>query len=330
MERPLVTAVTHSTSEARITLTGLPDVPGIAGSGAHRAGRGERQRGHDHPERARQRGPPRRHVVHGPARRPAPRRARRSSRSRTSSASARSRRTTRMGKVSRGRRGNEEPSRRGREDASRCSARPGVNIEMISTSPIKISCVVREEHVETAVRAASHRLRASARTPCCPRTSPASTAQGGELRRGRRRGRHRRRGLDDARRACASARSPPTRWCRSPPSARPAARIDYGDRELDGRGAGRRDDPGLRPRAVLGRLGVSAEWAPALCRRRRGRGRQLVAAGACTTTSRWWSLRSTPMRSRATTASSPTRTARPCRRWWRSARSCTRRASSAW
>jgi aspartate kinase len=28
----------------------------------------------------------------------------------------------------------------------------GVNIEMISTSPIKISCVVREEHVETAVR----------------------------------------------------------------------------------------------------------------------------------------------------------------------------------
>ena len=28
----------------------------------------------------------------------------------------------------------------------------GVNIEMISTSPIKISCVVREEHVEDAVR----------------------------------------------------------------------------------------------------------------------------------------------------------------------------------
>jgi aspartate kinase len=28
----------------------------------------------------------------------------------------------------------------------------GVNIEMISTSPIKISCVVREQDVETAVR----------------------------------------------------------------------------------------------------------------------------------------------------------------------------------
>ncbi len=31
MERPLVTAVTHSTDEARITLTSLPDRPGIAG-----------------------------------------------------------------------------------------------------------------------------------------------------------------------------------------------------------------------------------------------------------------------------------------------------------
>ena len=31
MERPLVTAVTHSTDEARVTLTGLPDIPGVAG-----------------------------------------------------------------------------------------------------------------------------------------------------------------------------------------------------------------------------------------------------------------------------------------------------------
>src|SRR3954453_5274491 len=31
MERPLVTAVTHSTDEARITLTGLPNTPGVAG-----------------------------------------------------------------------------------------------------------------------------------------------------------------------------------------------------------------------------------------------------------------------------------------------------------
>ena len=31
MERPLVTAVTHSTEDARLTLTGVPDQPGVAG-----------------------------------------------------------------------------------------------------------------------------------------------------------------------------------------------------------------------------------------------------------------------------------------------------------
>jgi len=31
MEHPLITAVTHSTGEARITLTGVPDTPGVAG-----------------------------------------------------------------------------------------------------------------------------------------------------------------------------------------------------------------------------------------------------------------------------------------------------------
>ena len=36
----------------------------------------------------------------------------------------------------------------------------GVNIEMISTSPIKISCVIREEQVEDAVRGTAHRVRA--------------------------------------------------------------------------------------------------------------------------------------------------------------------------
>ena len=31
MERPLITAVTHSTDEARVTLLGVPDNPGVAG-----------------------------------------------------------------------------------------------------------------------------------------------------------------------------------------------------------------------------------------------------------------------------------------------------------
>ena len=38
----------------------------------------------------------------------------------------------------------------------------------------------------------------------------------------------------------------------------------------------RRVDPGLRPRALLGRLGVSAEWAPRFADAGRGRRRQLV------------------------------------------------------
>ena len=56
MEHPLITAVTHSTDEARVTLLGVPDTPGVAGPHLHRAGRGERQRRHDHPERAGLRG----------------------------------------------------------------------------------------------------------------------------------------------------------------------------------------------------------------------------------------------------------------------------------
>ena len=43
------------------------------------------------------------------------------------------------------------PGRR-RQDLHSLGRGSGVNIEMISTSPIKISCVVREEHVATAVR----------------------------------------------------------------------------------------------------------------------------------------------------------------------------------
>src|SRR5215213_8558794 len=31
VEQPLITAVTHSTGEARVTLMGVPDTPGVAG-----------------------------------------------------------------------------------------------------------------------------------------------------------------------------------------------------------------------------------------------------------------------------------------------------------
>jgi aspartate kinase len=150
MERPLVTAVTHSTSEARVTLTGLPDEPGIAAAvmGALAGAnvnvdmiiQNEPQTdGHladmsftvprDDLDAARE-----------------------------SLALLRDelglgeiQTDERMGKVSvvgagmKSHPGVAYTTFKALGDA-------GVNIEMISTSPIKISCVVREEKIATAVR----------------------------------------------------------------------------------------------------------------------------------------------------------------------------------
>jgi aspartate kinase len=150
MERPLVTAVTHSTAEARVTVTGLPDVPGVAGrvlsalaaaninvdmiiqnegrSDVHRADMSFTVPGDDL-ELARTSLDRLKEEVdfEGIAT------------------------DEHMGKVS--------------VVGAGMKSHPGVaaktftvlgeaevNIEMISTSPIKISCVVREEHVETAVK----------------------------------------------------------------------------------------------------------------------------------------------------------------------------------
>ena len=65
MEHPLITAVTHSTDEARITLLGVPDQPGRRRPHLQRRWPSANvQRRHDHPERAGVRGPRRRHVLH--------------------------------------------------------------------------------------------------------------------------------------------------------------------------------------------------------------------------------------------------------------------------
>jgi aspartate kinase len=150
MERPLVTAVTHSTAEARVTLTGLPDVPGIAGrvlttlaeaninvdmiiqnepaSDGHKADmsftvpRDDLDIARSSLEKLKE------ELDFGAIAT-----------------------DEHMGKVS--------------VVGAGMKSHPGVaaktftvlgeaevNIEMISTSPIKISCVVREEHVETAVK----------------------------------------------------------------------------------------------------------------------------------------------------------------------------------
>jgi aspartate kinase len=150
MERPLVTAVTHSTSEARVTLLGVPDKPGIAAavmgalaganvnvdmiiqnepaSEGHRADMSFTV--------------PRDDVV-----------------------SAREALEPLAGELGFGAIQTDEQMGKVSVVGAGMKSHPGVahktfqalgdagvNIEMISTSPIKISCVVREEHVETAVR----------------------------------------------------------------------------------------------------------------------------------------------------------------------------------
>ena len=150
MERPLVTAVTHSTDEARVTLTGLPDRPGVAGrvmmalaeanvnvdmiiqNEPESAGRGadmsftvprdDIRAAHDALDPlVEELG------IGGIASDPA------------------------MGKVSLVGAGmKSHPGVAARAFSVLGDA--GVNIEMISTSPIKISCVVRESDVPLAVR----------------------------------------------------------------------------------------------------------------------------------------------------------------------------------
>jgi aspartate kinase len=150
MERPLITAVTHSTHEARVTLTGLPDRPGIAGrvlsaladaninvdmiiqnepeSEGHRADMSFTVP-RDDTDGARAALEPLVDelgidtVVADPG----------------------------MGKVSLVGAGMKSHPGVAAKAFSVLGA-AGVNIEMISTSPIKISCVIREEDVPTAVR----------------------------------------------------------------------------------------------------------------------------------------------------------------------------------
>jgi aspartate kinase len=150
MERPLVTAVTHSTSEARVTLLGLPDKPGIAA-----AVLGALAGANVNVDMIIQNEPasdghladmsftvPRDDLVTA-------REALEPLKDELGFGSIQT--DEQMGKVSvvgagmKSHPGVAHKTFQALGDA-------GVNIEMISTSPIKISCVVREEHVQTAVR----------------------------------------------------------------------------------------------------------------------------------------------------------------------------------
>jgi aspartate kinase len=150
MERPLVTAVTHSTSEARVTLLGLPDKPGIAA-----AVLGALAEANVNVDMIIQNEPaseghladmsftvPRDDLISA-------REALEPLKDDLGFGSIQT--DEQMGKVSVVGAGmKSHPGVAWKTFQALGDA--GVNIEMISTSPIKISCVVREEHVQTAVR----------------------------------------------------------------------------------------------------------------------------------------------------------------------------------
>src|ERR671932_323666 len=150
MERPLVTAVTHSTDEARVTLTGLPDRPGVAGrvmTALAEANINVDMIIQNEPESGDQRADMSFTVPRADldlARETLERIQPELGFGAIATDPA-------MGKVSLVGAGmKSHPGVAAKTFTVLGEA--GVNIEMISTSPIKISCVVREEDVAAAVR----------------------------------------------------------------------------------------------------------------------------------------------------------------------------------
>ena len=151
MEHPLITAVTHSTEEARVTLLGVPDRPGIAGQIF-----GALSESNVNVDMIVQNEPASegaRADISFTVPRADVRAARRRARARCAArCSPRSRTDPEMGVVSIiGAGMKSHPGVAAK--VFRTLGDEGINIEMISTSPIKISCVIRGEHVEQAVRA---------------------------------------------------------------------------------------------------------------------------------------------------------------------------------
>ena len=220
MERPLITAVTHSRDEARVTLLGVPDHPGIAGrifTALADANVNVDMIIQNEPVSE---GAAGRHVVHRPAHRPAHGARRARPGRRRASASRAVAEDPAMGKVSVVGAGMKSHPGVAAKVFSTLGDE-GINIEMISTSPIKISCVVRGRRGRPRRARAARGVRAR-RRPGRGRAPLRSTERAMSVPR-RRRGRHRRRRHRHAAPSCASATSPRARSSRSPPSARPGA-----------------------------------------------------------------------------------------------------------
>ena len=150
MERPLVTAITHSTDEARITLTDLPDRPGIAGRVLTVLADSNMNVDmiiQNEPETEDQRADMSFTVPRDDL--PTAIEALEAVREELGIGAVTS--DADMAKVSVVGAGMKSHPGVAAKTFS-VLGQAGVNIEMISTSPIKISCVIREEQVERAVR----------------------------------------------------------------------------------------------------------------------------------------------------------------------------------
>ena len=284
VEQPSITAVTHSTGEARVTLVGVPDTPGIAGriaTALAEANVNVDMIVQNEPRLRRRRA----RRCRSPCRATTctPRRARAR---RPSSGVGALDTDEAMGKVSVVGAGMKtHPGVAAKVFAT--LGDEGINIEMISTSPIRISCVIRGERVPDAVRAlhAAFELSgpdtirperpfgefASMRVAVVGATGAVGTVM---------------------RRLLRSAAFPARRG--RPVRLRALGR--QGARRRDGRSQPlrRRHDRRLRPRAVLRRRRHVARVGAAVRRRAARSSSTTRAPGGWTPTSRSSSPRSTP------------------------------------
>ncbi len=149
MEDVVVTGITHDRGQAKLSILRVPDRPGIAGAGLRRPRRTEHRRGHDRAEHQ-----PRRldgHLVHAAAGRPPARRAR-PGRARPEIGAEGVVADDRVAKVSIvgvGMRSHAGVAAR----MFAALSTEGINIQMISTSEIAVSCVIEDKYTELAVRA---------------------------------------------------------------------------------------------------------------------------------------------------------------------------------
>ena len=145
-----VRGIAHDLDVAKITLRGVPDRPGIAAAVFEPLAAAAPLRRRHRPERLR-RGPDRPHV-HRLQGRPRPRHARSSSEVAREIGAGDVATDDRIGKVSIVGTGIQSaPGFASR--MFRCLSDAGINIEMISTSEIRITCIVAEDRVADAVRA---------------------------------------------------------------------------------------------------------------------------------------------------------------------------------